>query len=61
MLALDSYRLSLEGLMRKGMDRDRAEAEAVSRLSPSEKEMMTEPVSPLPALKHLQLCRVFWA
>jgi hypothetical protein len=21
---------------------------------------MTEPVSPLPVLKHLQLCRVFW-
>ncbi len=59
-LALDSYRMALEGLMRKGMDRDRAETEAIARLSPREKELMTEPVSPLPALQHLQLFRVFW-
>ena len=59
-LALDSYRLALDRLMRQGMDRDRAEAEAISQLSPWEKELMTEPVSPLPALKHLQLFRVFW-
>ena len=58
--ALDSYRLALEGLMRRGMDRDRAEAEAIALLSPREKELITEPVSPLPALKHLQLFRVFW-
>lgn len=59
-LALDSYRQALDGLMRKGIERDRAEAEAIARLSPREKELMTEPVSPLPALKHLQLFCVFW-
>ena len=59
-LALNSYRQALDGLMRKGIDRDRAETEAIARLSPREKELMTEPVSPLPALKHLQLFRVFW-
>ena len=59
-LALDSYRLALEGLMRKGIERAKAEAEAVDRLALWEKELMTEPVSPLPMLKHIQLFRVFW-
>ena len=59
-LALDSYRMTLEGLMRRGMGRDRAETEAITLLSEREKKLMTEPVSPLPALKHLQLFRVFW-
>lgn len=59
-LALDSYRIALEVLMRKGVERYKAEALAVSRLTPWEKELLTEPVSPLSALKHLQLFRVFW-
>ena len=59
-LALDSYRLALEALMRKGVERAKADALAVAQLAPREKELLTEPVSPLPALKHLQLFRVFW-
>ncbi len=57
-LALDSYRLSMAELMRKGIDRWDAEAAAIAQLAPWEKEVMTEPVSPLPMLKHIQLCRV---
>ena len=59
-LALDSYRMALEKLMRKGVERSKAEVEAIALLAPWERELMTEPVSPLPMLKHLQLCRVFW-
>ncbi len=55
-LALDSYRLALVGQQRRGSETP--EADAIALLSPSERELMTEPVSPIPALKHLQLCRV---
>ncbi len=56
--ALDSWRLSMAELMGKGVGREEAEAKAIAQLTPREKELMTEPVSPLPMLKHLQLCRV---
>ena len=54
---LNRYRTLLNGQLRKGSGTP--EADAVALLTPSERELMTEPVSPVPALKHLQLCRVF--
>ncbi len=54
---LNRYRTLLNGQLRKGSGTP--EADAAALLTPSERELMTEPVSPVPALKHLQLCRVF--
>ena len=54
---LNRYRTLLNAQQRKGSETP--EADAVSLLTPSERELMTEPVSPIPALKHIQLCRVF--
>ena len=56
-LASGSFRMALAQQARKGSESP--EAEAIALLTPAEQALMTEPVSPLPAFKHLQLCRVF--
>ena len=56
-LASDSFRAALAAQGRKGSETP--EADAIDMLAPAERELMTEPISPVPALKHIQLCRVF--
>ncbi len=56
-LASDSFRTALAAQERKGSETP--EADAIDMLAPAERELMTEPISHVPALKHIQLCRVF--
>ena len=56
-LASDSFRMALKAQGLKGSETP--ETDAIDMLAPAERELMTEPISPVPALKHIQLCRVF--
>ena len=56
--ASNSYRTAMQRRHREGSTTP--ETDAITLLTPAEREMMTEPVSPLPMLRHVQLFRVYW-
>ncbi len=56
-LALDSYHLAMQKKRRDGSRTP--EVAAIALLTPAERELLTEPFSPVPMLKHVQLFRVY--
>ncbi len=56
--ASNNYRTALQRRHREGSKTP--ETDAIALLTPAERELMTEPISPLPMLRHVQLFRVYW-
>ena len=56
--ASNNYRMAMQRSHREGSAAP--ETDAIGLLTPAERELMTEPVSPMPMLRHVQLFRVYW-